>query len=136
MKNKKYLLIVGIVLLVSISFFLGFSVNKNKDYRNKNFQPSNEQGMKSFGGDKNLTDTKNQKGFGGMISGEIIKMDEKSITVKDKDNNSIIVTLSASTTFQKITSGSLDDIQIGSKVSVFGQSSTGFVGKAQTVQIN
>ncbi len=77
----------------------------------------------------------NQNGFR-PVSGEILSMDDKSITVKLPDGSSKIVLLTETTVFNKQTAGSKSDLKIGEKVAAFGvQNSDGSV-TASDVQIN
>lgn len=68
--------------------------------------------------------------------GEIIKQDEKSITVKMQDESTRIVILSTTTTINKATEGSLTDLKVGEKVAVFGTENTDGSVTAQNIQLN
>ena len=70
------------------------------------------------------------------VSGEIIKQDDSSITVKLKDGSSKIVLLGGSTVINKAESGSKADLTVGTEVAVFGAENTDGSVTAQNVQIN
>lgn len=58
--------------------------------------------------------------FGGGASGEVITKDDKSLTLKLMDGGSKIVYLSPSTTVNKTSAGSMEDVSSGTKVMVVG----------------
>ncbi len=60
--------------------------------------------------------------FGGSapVSGEILSVDEKSLTVKLRDGGSRIVFFSANTPVMRMASGTPADLAIGSNVMVLG----------------
>jgi len=70
-----------------------------------------------------------------VVSGSVISKDSSSVTVKMRDGSSRIVLYSGSTQVLKSTSGTADDVSVGTNVSVIGsQNSDGSV-TAQTIQI-
>jgi len=80
-----------------------------------------------------------QRMMGGNIQrvvGEIISVDDGSITVKLPDNSSKIVILSDKTSFTKSSGGSKSDLKVGDKIGVFGKTDTEGTVTAQDVQIN
>ncbi len=70
-----------------------------------------------------------------MINGEIIKKDDKSITVKANDNSSKIIYFSASTTISKFAEGSKNDLQIGDNIMANGTSNSDGSVVAQMIQM-
>ncbi len=58
--------------------------------------------------------------MGGGSVGEVVSKDETSLTLKLLDGGSKIVFLSASTTVNKMTAGSLEDVTSGTSVTVMG----------------
>jgi ribosomal protein S1 len=70
------------------------------------------------------------------VNGEIIGVDEKSITVKMQDGSSRIVILSEKTEINKAASGTKDDLKVGERVAVFGQENSDGSVTAQNIQLN
>lgn len=70
------------------------------------------------------------------VAGDVIKSDEKSITVKLTDGSSKIVLLSDATIISKSTEATIAAIGIGEKVAVFGTDNTDGSVTAQNIQIN
>lgn len=70
------------------------------------------------------------------VSGEVIKSDDKSITVKLTDGSSKIILLSDKTTISKSTEATIAAIAVGEKVAVFGTDNSDGSVTAQNVQIN
>lgn len=75
-------------------------------------------------------------GGGGRVTGEIISMDDKSITVKLEDGSSKIVLLPESVTVGKMDLGSKSDLKVGGRVGVFGASNSDGSVTAANVQLN
>ena len=127
--NKKNLLLTSVTLIIigAISFYGGIKYSESKKPQNS-FQrdPAKFQGMRQGGGNKVA---------GGFVSGEIIKKDDKSVTLKLSDGGSKIIYFSDATSVSKSVDGTKDDMEIGKNVMVNG--STGQDGSivAQSVQI-
>lgn len=72
---------------------------------------------------------------GGMVAGELLKKDDGSLSIKLRDGSSKLVLTTPSTETLKMTTGTLEGLNIGENVIVSGtQNSDGSV-TAQTVQI-
>lgn len=69
------------------------------------------------------------------VTGEIIKADDVSITVKLQDGSSKIVLISEKTSINKAADGTKADLKIGEQVAVFGSETEGTV-KADSIQLN
>jgi len=70
------------------------------------------------------------------ISGEVLKKDDTSITVKTMDGSSKIVLLAESTVISESKTSSVQNIEVGTKVAVFGSTNTDGSITAQNVQLN
>lgn len=75
------------------------------------------------------------KGTARPVYGEVIKADEKSITVKSRDGSSKIVLLSQTGQIYKAVAGTASDIIIGTQVSVFGTPNPDGSVTAENIQI-
>jgi len=118
------------IVLVSISFYGGLKYGqvKSPTFDRASFGQRSPQ----LGGNNVLGSNRT---MGGMVSGEILSIDDKSLTVKSQDGGSRLVFLSASTTISKMTSGNVEDLIIGSNISVNGSSNTDNSINAQAIQI-
>lgn len=70
------------------------------------------------------------------VSGEILNMDEKTLTVKMQDGSSKIILLSDSTTYTKSDAGKREDLKDGAQVLVIGETNTDGSVTAQDIQLN
>ncbi len=77
-----------------------------------------------------------RNGGGRAVSGEILSVDDKSITVKLQDGSSRIVLLTNATSFSKSAEGSKSDLKTGERVAVFGTENSDGSVTAQNVQLN
>ncbi len=132
-KNSVILTVILVIVVGAAAFFGGMQYQKSQ--RNNQFaQFAGQQGgngtfQRRFGG------TNGQTGEQAVI-GEILKIDDNSITIKSQDGNSKIVLLSGSTAINKQDTGSKDDLKTGEKVAVFGKSNSDGSVTAQSVQLN
>lgn len=119
--NKKTIIIT--ILAIIVSFALGLFYGKSSSSKTANFPSENRQ----FG--------QNRNGLGGFSSGEIISKDENGITLKLQNGGSQIVIISSDTSINKQTSGSKDDLVIGTKITVNGTQNTDKSITAKSIQI-
>ena len=128
------ILITILVVAIGISgFFGGMKYQQSK-------QPSRTD-LQSFGqlrGGMRQPDTigTQQREGSGMVRGEIISKDGESVTVKLLDDSSKIILISENTTINKTTEGSIDDLETGEQVVVFGQENSDKSISATNVQID
>lgn len=106
------------------------------DFQNfRNLTPQQrQQRMQQLGINGNGFRIGNGRG-GGFVAGDITAKDDKSITVKSRDGNSIIVFLSGSTAVTKSASGVLGDLEVGKTVTVNGTTNQDGSYSAQSIQI-
>lgn len=132
MKNFKILILIALILAIGGgSFFGGVQYQKSKRLSITDFQAMREE----------LRPGERPQGLGewqsgGAVSGEIIDRDEESITVKLPDESSKIVLISENTTINKATEGSIDDLETGEQVMVFGQANSDGSVSASQIQLN
>ena len=136
MQNKKIIVIVVIGLVIaSLSFWGGVKYESSKKSPSQlggNFNQNCFMGNQNNNG--RTTGMRNNAG-GGLVSGEIISKDDKSITIKLRDGGSKIVLLSSSTKVEKTVSGNADDMIVGKDIVITGTTNTDGSVNATSVQI-
>jgi hypothetical protein len=68
--------------------------------------------------------------------GEVLSVDDKSVTIKMQDGSTKIVLLSTATTYSKSNSGTKSDMTTGTTIAVFGTENSDGSLTAQNVQLN
>jgi len=125
MKNT---MVIALVLVAcGLGFFTGMKYQQTKQPSRADFQEMRNmrQGTPGF-----------QRPAGsGTVRGEIIDKEEASITVKLPDESSKIVLISENTTINKATEGSIDDLETGEQVMVFGQTNSDGSLSATNIQL-
>ena len=136
MKNKSILVTILIVLISLAAgfgggyFFRNYRLSKMRTNFGGQFQGRTGT-MPRAGNGQGA-----QRGFGGMVTGEVISQDEKSITVKVVDGSSKIVILGDSTTYSQTQSAQKSDLKVGDKVGVFGTANSDGSVTATSIQLN
>ncbi len=118
---------VGVIIVAGLSFFGGMKYSQSGQITNRQI-PGNYQGGKNgspVGG----------RSFGGMVAGQILSTDTNMLTVKNQDGGSRIVLLSASTTINKVSTGTVADLKVGQDVTINGASNTDGSVNAKSIQI-
>jgi hypothetical protein len=128
-KNKKIILPIVLLLVgLGAGFFAGIKYQQLR-IRKNSF-------LGGFNGVREVNGNIQRARGGGNVFGEVIAVDEKSITVKMQDGSSKIVFLSDSTTINKASEGSKDDIKTGTNVMVIGATNTDGSVAATSIQLN
>jgi hypothetical protein len=70
------------------------------------------------------------------VLGDVVTVDVDSLTVKMIDGSTKIVNIAPSTTYSKTETGKKEEVVVGTKVNVFGQTNSDGSVTAQSVQIN
>lgn len=123
-------LFVGALVIGGGSFYAGMQYEKSVT------PAATQQGTGGFRGTRGFDGGgKNAGGGGGFANGEIISKDDTSMTIKLRDGGSKIVFFSTSTTIGKMTNGSLEDIAVGTDVSVNGIANSDGSVTATMIQI-
>jgi hypothetical protein len=132
--NKIIGLIVAAVIVGGVAFWGGLALGQGKkQFSAQNFGADQRGGrMQPLGNNGQMR--KNGQG-GGFLGGEILDLDDKSLTVKLNDGGSKIVFLSASTTVNKMAEGSLADLAVGTNIMVTGSANSDGSILAQSIQI-
>lgn len=92
-------------------------------------------GQGGYSADTRGGTTRGGGSFGGMTVGEVLSKDGQSLTVKMPDGSSRIVFYSDTTTVQKTSEGSIDDVDEGTTVRVTGSANDDGSITAQEVQV-
>lgn len=124
MKNNMVIVVVLLLVVGGGGFFAGMKYQEGK-------QPASSSQAGRFQGQRGG----NRNGLG-SVSGEILSVDDKTMSVKLQDGSSKIVILSQTTTYSKAVSGTRDDLKVGERVVAFGQGNSDGSVTAQNVQIN
>lgn len=123
--QKKYWIIVLTAIVFGIGGFGG----------GVKFQQSQVQPTSPAGTRQNRFPGQGQNGMR-PVAGEILSVDEKSLTVKLADGSSKIILLSGKTTLNKAAEATTSDLKIGLRVAVFGTVNPDGSVTAQNVQIS
>jgi hypothetical protein len=131
-KSNKTVYIISVVLII-VAFFGGMMYGKygvssggNGNYSANGGQAGTYAGRAGRGG---------ANGGAGLTSGDILSMDDKSLTLQLRSGGSKLVFLSASTTVQKQTEGSRADLTVGETVTAIGSPNPDGSITAQSIQI-
>lgn len=122
--------IVVSILVAGIAFFGGMKYQQNK-------APLNGTG-------RFMANGQNRGGMnpGGMRGGlrpsvgEVLSVDDTSVTIKMQDGSTKIILLSTATTYSKSNSGTKSDVTKGTTIAVFGTENADGSLTAQNVQLN
>ena len=127
MKKNLPLIIILIVVIAAGSFYGGMVYGKSQN-------PSRPAG---FNGQ--FPSNRNRQGLGQngdtIINGQILSKDDKSITVKLRDNGSKIIFYSDQTTIGKFTSGNVNDLAVNLNVMINGKTNADGSVSANSIQI-
>jgi hypothetical protein len=130
MKNMKVVMGVLIVVSLGLGFFGGMK------YQEQSKTNVNATGLNRLNG-QNSQRTGRQFGNGGRpVMGEVISVDDKSITVKLDDGSSKIVLTSDKTQYTKSSEGKREDMVKGERVLVNGTDNSDGSVTAQFVSLN
>lgn len=133
MKNAKVLVpIIYVLIGLGVGFLGGYEY---RNYRLNNARINGTGGnlQRFVGGTRGA----NQNGMmRGAITGSILSMDDKSITVKLNDGSTKIVLFSGSTTYSNTVAATRMDLKVGGEVAVFGATNSDGSVTATNVQIN
>ncbi len=123
--KKIYLIII--IVVIGVAGFVGGMYYGSLQSASKSQQASPSQGTQRF--------SRGTGANGGMISGQIVSFDDKSITVQSRSGGSEVVFYSSSTSVEKSVFGSVKDLSDSAEITVIGsQNSDGSI-TAQSIQI-
>jgi hypothetical protein len=128
MKNNMVMVAILIALVGAGAGFFGGM--KYRDY-----QIAKQRASSTFGNFQRTGTAGARMGARG-VSGSILSVDDKGITVKLTDGSSKIVLFSDTTQINQAQSATKTDLKVGTTVAVFGQTNSDGSVTAQNIQIN
>lgn len=131
MKKNQIKIVAGIVVVAGLTFFAGLSYGKGS--ASPQVQ-TGQLGSRNFGGQSQGGMMRGGQA-GNFAGGEIISLDDKSITVKLRDGSSKIVFLSGATEILKFATGTISDLSVNEQVTVSGLANNDGSITAQSIQI-
>lgn len=131
-QNTVIIAMVTAILAAGLGFYGGMKYQQSKRVPFSNIQENRQ-----FTGarDGNIV-AQNGRGTFRPVSGEIIKKDGTSVTVKLSEGSTKIVLLSNDTKILKTEEGTASDLTIGAMVAVFGTENADGSITSQNIQIN
>ena len=130
MKNN-YLIMVAVAIIVGLGgFYGGMKYQESKKPEFVKNLPENFEQMRG-----QMGHTSNNGSGPTTVRGEIISMDDSSVTVKLPDDSSKIVILTNSAAIIKSEEGSIEDLSEGTEVMIIGQTNSDGSVTAQNIQI-
>ncbi|MFC1647118.1 hypothetical protein ACFL1A_02410 [Patescibacteria group bacterium] len=127
--NLTTIIIVGFI--GCLGFFGGMQYQKTQSRDGlRQFMTGGSIPARGMSGDHSIRDA------GGRVIGEILNIDDESMTVKMTDGSSKIVIFSDKTAYNKTSKGSVDDLKTGDNVGVFGVANSDGSVTASDIQIN
>jgi hypothetical protein len=130
MKNNPTIMIVIAIAIAGVAFFGGMQYQKS------------QQGSSLTGTFQRFPNGENQQmrrqgvsaRSGGFTSGEIVSIDNNTVTIKTQDGSNKIVVYSDSTKISKTSDGSKSDLKVGERITAVGSESSGMI-TAQNISI-
>ena len=124
--QQKNLIIIIIVAIIALAIG-AFGGMKYQQSQRSSFGQAGQNGFRQRG-----INSQN----GQAVRGEVVSIDDKTLTVKMRDGSTKLVILSSGSNITKAAQGSRDDIKSGGQVMVFGTSNSDGSVTAQSVQLN
>lgn len=129
-------IIIVAIILVGASFYGGMKYAGSKNTATNNFAGDNvlqRFGQGGTGGNNAIRRMGGQNG--GVVNGDFLSKDDKSVTVKLRDGGSKIVFFTAATKVMKSISGTIDDIKEGEGLMILGTANPDGSVNAESIQV-
>lgn len=126
MKVHAVVVVLVVSLTAGIAFFAGTKYQASLKTAVLSRQGMNGRAPGQFGA----------RNGGNAVSGEILSVDDKSVSVKLPDGSSKIVLLPTSVTISKATEGSKSDLKVGERVMILGTTNTDGSVTAINISLN
>jgi len=141
MQNKMLIgFIIAVIIVGGGAFYGGMLYGKTKGGaqnlafgQGQAFSPNGAGGTQRSASGQNKNGSR--MGAGGLVNGDIIAIDDKSLTVKSMDGGSKIVFLSAATQITKSVGGSMADLENGKNVMITGSTNSDGSLTAKSIQL-
>ncbi len=128
MKKTLPIIIIAILLVGAGAFYGGMLYGKSQN------GPGNFRGQRP---DANFLGAGTKVGNGGgFTNGEVLSLDDKSITIKIRNNGSKIIFFSDATTVNKTVDGAISDLKVGDSIMVSGDSNSDGSISAKQIQLS
>jgi hypothetical protein len=128
-KNNLILTIIVMFVVGGLAFWGGVQYQKRQIGNFRSDQPANIRGQLKEMPERSGTQ------LGRVVNGEIISVEDETITIKTQEDDTRIVIFSDLTRINKTNEGSIADLQIGEQVMVVGAEDTSGVVTAQNISI-
>lgn len=137
MQNINKQIVVTAVVALVLGAAGGYAAGKAFGGPSSIERPGTRGGFDNMAGRNGGANERGQQRFGGNgpIFGEILAVDEKSLTVKLRDSGSRIVFFGSSTPVMRMASGTPADLRVGESVTVLGTTNPDGSVTASSLQI-
>src|SRR4051812_17373610 len=115
MKNQHIIVPLAVAVVVGGAAFFG-----GMKYQQSKVAASFGNRLGQFQGGQGRMGRAGMGMNGGVVAGQILTMDDKTLTVKMMDGNTKLVLLSDTVTVSKTDTGSKTDLKTGAQVAIFG----------------
>ena len=127
--------VISVVLAGGGAFFGGMKYAESTQPAFPDVSTLSPTANGQFGGGPNGASMRNTTSGAGFVAGEVLSVDETSMTVKLRDGGSKIVFFSESTKVNKSTEGALTDLKAGDQVTTNGTANDDGSVTASTVDL-
>ncbi len=131
MKNNVPIFLLSLIVAVSASFYGGMKYQQSKTPSLSTFRE-----LGSTRGETGQAGNRIRTPGVGQTMGEIMNIDDDSVTVKLADGSTKIVLIPDSASINKSDTGSKNDLNIGVNIAVFGSANDDGSVTAQNIQLN
>jgi hypothetical protein len=132
---KKNLMIIGGVAVVAVIIAFWGGMKYGQSHSQNNFNQNGWQNPMQQAGSGARQGMRQGSNGDGLVNGEIISKDDKSITVKSENGGSKIIFLGSDTKINKMAEAAATDLEVGKTVMASGQANSDGSITAQSIQL-